>query len=167
VAVTDDPEPPAEPDHNLVIDILPFSARRTIEKLWLDGQEVQPDGRLIPARVESAPGLHILRWRIGGNLWTDTVNVGRSGIREKHLFAEPGAGRLNIAGGFGGAAGFANILIDGQTTDQGTPYEFRNIAAGPHQVTLVRAGYKMVGGPYIVVVRADDRTRIQIEMTTD
>jgi hypothetical protein len=114
--------------------------------------------------VNLEPGLHKVRWQIGDHLWTDTVSVGQSEVTEKHLFAETGFGRLNVSASFGGSAGSADILIDGIAVGKGTPAELRGIAAGPHEVTLTRDGFRMRNGPRIARVRPDDRTRVQIEM---
>ena len=47
---------------------------------------------------------------------------------------------------------------------QGTPAELRNVATGPHEITLRRDGYRMQGGPHIVRVPANDRARVNIQM---
>ena len=78
---------------------------------------------------------------------------------------EMSRGRVNVAVTLTDGAGYAEILLDGQETGQGTPGELRNVAAGPHEVTLRRDGYRMLGGPYIVRVPANDRARINIPMT--
>jgi len=150
-----------ETTHNFVVDILPFSARVTVERIWIDGTEHHDP---LPVQVNLGPGRHAVRWQIGQNHWTDTVTVGQSGIAEKHLFTEAGLGRLNISAKFSGAAGYADIWIDGTATGNGTPYEVRDVAAGPHEVTLVREGFRMQGGPRIVHVQASERTRVEIEM---
>ena len=87
-----------------------------------------------------------------------------AGPVEKNLVFEMSRGRVNVAVTFPDGPGYAEIWLDGRETGQGTPGELRDIAAGPHEVTLKREGYRMQGGPQIVRVPANDRARISIPM---
>ncbi len=77
---------------------------------------------------------------------------------------ETSRGRINVVASFPDGPGYAEILLDGQETGQGTPGELRDVASGPHQVALRRDGYRAEGGPVIVRVAANDRVRVSISM---
>jgi hypothetical protein len=145
---------------NLTIDVQPFTIRQMVDQLWIDGDKVA--GRL-PLKKQVNPGLRFIRWQIGDGRFTDTVTVGATTPSECALFIEHGRGRLNIAAPFADG-GFGEIWLDGVDMGQGTPSELRGIPAGPHEVLIVREGYRMRGGPQIVQVKANDRTRVAIEM---
>ena len=153
-------EPEKQTESNLTIDVQPFAERDRIESIWLDGK-MQPTQ--FPLALNASAGRHVIRWQIGSDFWTDTVTVGASPV-EKNLMFEMSRGRVNVAVTFPDGPGYAEILLDGQETGQGTPGELRNVAAGPHEITLRRDGYQMQGGPYIVRVPANDRARINVQM---
>lgn len=148
------------PTHNLTIDVQPFAERERIESIWLDGKK-QPTQ--FPLALNVSTGRRMIRWQIGSDYWTDTVTVGAIPV-DKNLMFEMSRGRVNVAVTFSDGPGYAEILLDGQETGQGTPGELRNVTAGPHEITLRREGYQMQGGPYIVRVPANDRARINISM---
>ncbi len=154
--VTDQPTPA----NNLTIDVQPFSERERVESVWLDGKKQSAN---FPLGLNAKPGLRKISWQIGDDIWTDTVTVG-AGPVEKNLVFEMSRGRVNVAVTFPDGPGYAEIWLDGRETGQGTPGELRDIAAGPHEVTLKREGYRMQGGPQIVRVPANDRARISIPM---
>lgn len=145
---------------DLTLDVHPFTERERIEAIWIDGEKQR--GKL-PIELELPQGLHRIRWQKGADFWTDTVEVGRSRTT-KHLASSAGRGRISIAAAFPDGPGFAEIVLDGQETGQGTPGELRHVPAGPHEIVLRRAGYEMPDGPMIVYVTADDRTRVSITM---
>ncbi len=155
---TTEPENTATP--NLTIDVQPFAERDRIESIWLDGKK-QPTQ--FPLALNVSTGRHLIRWQIDSDFWTDTVTVGASPV-EKNLKFEMSRGRVNVAVSFSDGPGYAEIMLDGQMTGQGTPGELRNVAVGPHEITLRRDGYRMQGGPYIVRVPANDRARVNIPM---
>lgn len=151
---------PASRSGNLTLDVQPFAERDRIESIWVDGQKQTGQ---FPLTLTAAPGLRTIRWKIGSDFWTDTVTVGRDKT-EKNLMFELSRGRVNVAVTFTDGPGYAEILLDGQETGQGTPGELRNVPAGPHEITLRRDGYRMQGGPHIVRVPANDRARINVRM---
>lgn len=146
---------------NLTLDVQPFTERDKVESIWIDGKK---QSSKFPLALRASPGRRTVRWQIGADIWTDTVTVGNTPV-EKHLVFEMSRGRVNVAVTFPDGPGYAEILLDGQQTGQGTPGELRNVAAGPHEITLRRDGYQMRGGPYIVRVPANDRARVNITMT--
>jgi serine/threonine protein kinase len=150
-------------DANLILDVSPFTERERIESIWIDDKKI--DGK---PRLETfvKPGHHTIRWRIGDDLWTDTVTTG-SELVEKNLIFEMSRGRINVTATFPGGSGYADVVLDGRTTGVGTPGELREIPAGPHEVVLKIDGYRMRGGPYIVRVPANERARINIEMVRE
>lgn len=148
------------PSMNLTLDVQPFTERDKVNLIWVDGQK---QASKFPLELRADPGRRTVRWQIGNDIWTDTVTVGATPV-EKHLIFEKSRGRVNVTVTFPDGPGYAEILLDGQETGQGTPGELRNVAAGPHEITLRREGYQMQGGPYIVRVPANDRARIDITM---
>lgn len=147
-------------NENLTIDVQPFANRDRIELLWIDGNRQSAQ---LPFKLHESSGLHTIRWQSGADVWTDTVTVGESPI-EKILTIDLSRGRINVTVTFPDGPGYAEILLDGKETGQGTPGELRNVASGPHEITLRRAGYRMQGGPVIVRVPANDRVRVAIPM---
>lgn len=145
---------------DLTLDAHPFTERERIETIWIDGAKEM--GKL-PLELELPQGLHSIRWQRGADFWTDTVVVGKSRTT-KHLANNAGRGRISIAAEFPDGPGYAEIVLDGQETGQGTPGELRNVPAGPHEIVLRRAGYGMPDGPIIVYVTVDDRARVSILM---
>lgn len=158
------PDRPAPPvvssSANLTIDVQPFSERERIQAIWIDDRK-QSGG--LPLKVDATPGMRMVRWQIGDDRWTDSVTVGEIPI-EKNLIFELSHGRVNVAVTFPDGPGYAEIWLDGRETGQGTPAELRDVPAGPHEITLRREGYRMQGGPHIVRVSANDRTRVSIPM---
>jgi serine/threonine-protein kinase len=153
-------EPARQPAPNLTIDVQPFAERDRIESIWLDGEKQTGS---FPLSLNAPKGLRTIRWSVGTDYWTDTVTVANTPV-EKNLMFAMSRGRLNVTVTFSDGPGYAEILLDGQETGLGTPGELRDIAAGPHEITLRRAGYKMQGGPYVVRVPANDRARVNITM---
>lgn len=151
-------EPHAFP--NLTLDAHPFAVRERIDAIWINGSR-QMDR--LPLELELPQGLHRILWQIDTDFWTDTVTVGEFPV-QKNLMYDKGHGRINVAVIFPDGPGYAEIILDGQETGQGTPGELRDVAAGPHEITLIRDGYGMPDGPVIVRVAADDRTRVSIPM---
>ncbi|MEW5701126.1 MAG: serine/threonine-protein kinase [Candidatus Zixiibacteriota bacterium] len=158
-AVTQPTQEPPRNSPNLTVDVQPFSLRGDVDQVWIDGRKLT--GRL-PLPTRAAPGVRFVRWQIGSDRFTDTVTVGdvATGCA---LFVEVGEGRLNVTAPFADG-GFGEIWLDGIDMGQGTPGELRAIPSGPHELTIVRDGYRMRDGPQIVRVRANDRTRVSIEM---
>lgn len=160
IRVPDQSAPNQTSRSNLTLDIQPFSERERIEAVWVNGRRHTGP---FPLELSVAPKLQVVRWQIGNDYWTDTVTVG-SEVVHKDLMFEMSRGRINITATFPDGPGYAEIVLDGQDTGQGTPGELRNVATGPHEITLRRDGYKMQGGPFIVRVPANDRARVSISM---
>lgn len=144
----------------LTLDVQPLAERDRVETVWLDGKKQSGQ---FPLALNASPGLRTIRWQVGNDYWTDTVTVREEPV-EKHLMFDLSRGRINITVTFSDGPAYAEVLLDGQQTGQGTPGELRNVASGPHEVTLKRDGYRMQDGPVIVRVRANDRVRVNIPM---
>jgi len=154
---------PPSTDFTLTVDVQPITDRGQVKGMWIDGKKVPggfPLGQNVPA------GLHLVRWQIGDDVWTDTITTGHQPTT-KYLQYESSRGRINVVADFPDGQGSAQIWRDGQDTQQGTPAELRDIAAGPHQIDLRLAGFKARGGPYIVVVPANGRARVRIELVRE
>lgn len=148
------------PGTTLTLDVQPFAERERIEALSIDGRKQTGE---FPLELIAPKGLRVIRWQIGSDYWTDTVSVADSPV-QKTLMFDLSPGRINVTVTFPDGPGYAEILLDGQETGVGTPGELRNVASGPHEITLRRAGYRMQGGPVIVRVPANDRVRVAIPM---
>lgn len=153
--------PPQQPAFNLALNITPFAERGRIERVWIDGREVNlADGM----EFRASSGLRRVRVQVGEDRLTDTVTVPASGKATLSLFIGSGRGRLAVAALFGSEAGYADIILDGVPTGFGTPYEIRDVLEGPHEVEVTQEGYRAQGGSRIVHVRAGDRMRVEFSM---
>jgi hypothetical protein len=145
---------------NLTLDVQPFTEREQVEGLWINGKK---QAGSFPLALTAQRGLQTIRWKIGDDFWTDTVSVGGEPV-EKNLVFEHSLGRVNVTASFADGPGYADIWLDGRETGQGTPGELRNVPAGPHEIELIRDGYRMNGGPHIIRVPANDRVRVSLSM---
>ena len=155
--------PPASFE-NLALNVTPFSKRQSIDRLWIDGRQIDDPGDF---EFKANPGVRKIRVAIGNDRLTDTVNVPAQGKVEKTIFIGSGRGRINVAALFPEGAGYADIYLDGVKTDYGTPFELRDVLEGPHEVEVRQAGYHARHGGLLVEVKANGRVRAEFEMIKD
>lgn len=145
----------------LLINVTPFDARSRVQRLWIDGTE-QTGADLFQSKV--SPGRHTIRFQVGSDLLTDTVTVGASGQTEKSFFVGSGRGRVSVVADFGSEGGYADIKMDGEATNKGTPGMLRDILEGPHEVSVSQQGYRSREGAVIVRVPANDDVKVSFKM---
>ena len=95
---------------------------------------------------------------LGSHEWNVEIESGQS----KDLSYDFGASAGSIS--VSAEGGWAEIYIDGDAVHHQTPWVISGVAPGKHELSLVRQGFSVEGGPQPVVVKAGQQATVSFKL---
>jgi hypothetical protein len=156
------------PSYNGKLEIYytPYDYNNAAE-VYINGTKIQYDD--VPVYLDTLkPGRHeILLVGDAGDLensrFFDTVTVTENMKSRDYNFAAP-TGKVRVSASFiGGESSWGDIYIDDKKQEVGTPFAF-DLPEGPHKITVLRDGYKTVGGYKLINIGAEEDVEINFKL---
>jgi len=145
----------------LTIDIDPFNQRSKVNGVWIDGNRVT--GSVPYDHRGLSKGVHYVTVETSYGLLTDTVQW-TGNDRRMAFFLQESYGRLRVWAQFPDEGNFADIYVDGRDIARGTPYEIRDLLAGPHKIEVRKEGFRSREGTQIIEVQSTGKGDVGFHM---
>jgi len=108
------------------------------------------------------PGHHAIRIThpsLGSHDWAIDVSAGESRTLSWDFVADA-SGSINVSS----SGGWAEIYLDGDPVQHSTPWVILSVPPGKHEVSLVRDGYSVDGGPQTVNVKPGQQAKVSFKL---
>jgi len=138
----------------ITVTVIPFAS------LQVDGEARGQNQREYRLRLE--PGHHVIKAThptLGGHEWKVDLAPGQTQDLSYDFLAS-NSGRVSVLA----EGGWGEIYLDGDPVHHPTPWVIQNVLAGKHELSLVREGFTVEGGPQTVAVKAGQQVSVTFKL---
>jgi len=145
---------PAGGPSAITVTVIPFAS------LQVDGEARGQNQREYRLRLE--PGHHVIKAThptLGGHEWSVDLTAGQTQDLSYDFLAS-NSGRLSVSA----EGGWGEIYLDGDPVHHATPWIIQNVLPGKHELSLVREGFTVEGGPQTVAIKAGQQVSVTFKL---